>query len=159
MLRFLQGSLDLQSPSSGDLHVPSDLITARHASPSKHPTPAPTKAGRTPAQGSAATWQQSDLTLQPSGSQPPLTPLETPPVHQGPADPAQHSSSNKSKLANLMQRFGQLKKSDKKADAVPADRGEEEWSRVQAPQMLTLGDDDDDVVCMQSPSVSPLPRR
>ena len=84
-------------------------------------------------------------------------------AQEGSSDPAQQSSSNKSKLANLMQRFGQLKKSDRKLEAAPADRQEEAgWGRVRTPEVLTLGnddDDDDDVVCMRSPSVSPLPKR
>jgi hypothetical protein len=58
-----------------------------------------------------------------------------------------------------MQRFGQLKKSDKKAEPAQA-RGVEGWGRGGTPEILTLGDDDDDdMVCMRSPSVSPLPKR
>ena len=161
---MLQGSLDLQSPSSGDLSVPSDLIFARHASPSKHQsTLASANSGRTLA---PTALQQSDLTPPPSSSHRPLTPLETPletpPGQQGGMDPAQQSSSSKSKLANLMQRFGQLKKSDRKAESGAGDRGDAGgWGRVPPPEVLTLGeeDDEDDVVCMRSPSVSPLPRR
>ena len=114
-------------------------------------------------QSSASPLQQSDLTPQPSGSHQPLTPLETPPAQQVASDPAQQSSSSKSKLANLMQRFGQLKKSDRKPDSAEGDRGGAGggWGRVTAPEVLPLGDvdDEDDVVCMRSPSVSPLPKR
>ena len=157
----MQGSLDLQSPSSGDLSIPSDLILARHASPGKQQsTLASANSGR--AHSSANALQQSDLTPPPSSSHRPLTPLETPPAQQGGADPTQQSSSSKSKLANLMQRFGQLKKSERKADSAAGDRGVAGgWGRAPAPEVLTLGDDDDDddVVCMRSPSVSPLPKR
>lgn len=160
---LLQGSLDLQSPPSGDLSIPSDLILARHTSPSKQPrTLASAASGRSLAQSSASALQQSDLTPHPSGSHRPLTPLETPPAHQVASDPTQQSSSSKSKLANLMQRFGQLKKSDRKPDSAEGDRGGAGgWGRVPAPDVLTLGDvdDDDDMVCMRSPSVSPLPKR
>lgn len=162
---MLQGSLDLQSPSSGDLSVPADLIFARHVSPSKYQsTLASANSSRTLA---LTALQQSDLTPQPSSSHQPLTPLETPletpPGQQGGMDPGQQSSSSKSKLANLMQRFGQLKKSDRKAESAAGDRGGAGgWGRVPPPpEVLTLGeeDDEDDVVCMRSPSVSPLPRR
>ena len=159
----MQGSLDLQSPSSGDLSIPSDLIFARHASPSKQQsTLASANSGKTLAHRQATALQQSDLTPQPSSSHRPPTPLETPPAQQGGAELAQQSSSSKSKLANLMQRFGQLKKSDRKADSAAGDRGDAGgWGRVPAPEVLTLGDeeDEDDVVCMRSPSVSPLPKR
>ena len=161
--KLMQGSLDLQSPSSGDLSIPSDLIFARHASPSKlQSTLASANSGRTLVNSSAKALQQSDLTPPPSSSHRPLTPIETPPAQQGGAEPAQQSSSSKSKLANLMQRFGQLKKSDRKADSAAGDRGVAGgWGRAPAPEVLTLGDedDDDDVVCMRSPSVSPLPKR
>ena len=161
--KIIQGSLDLQSPSSGDLSIPSDLIFARHASPNKQQsTLASANCSRALAHSSANALQQSDLTPQPSCNHRPLTPLETPPAQQGVAEPAQQSSSSKSKLANLMQRFGQLKKSDRKADSAAGDRGAAVgWGRVAAPEVLTLGeeDDEDDVVCMRSPSVSPLPRR
>lgn len=158
---LLQGSLDLQSPPSGDLSIPSDLILARHTSPSKQqPTLASVNSGRTLPQSSASAL--SDLTPQASASHRPLTPLETPPAQQVGSEASQPSSSSKSKLANLMQRFGQLKKTDRKPESAEGDRGEAGgWGRAPAPQVLTLGDDDDedDVVCMRSPSVSPLPRR
>ena len=160
---IMQGSLDLQSPSSGDLSIPSDLIFARHASPIKQQsTLASANSGRSLTRSSANALQQSDLTPQSSCNHRPLNPLETPPAQQGGAEPAYQSSSSKSKLANLMQRFGQLKKSDRKADSAAGDRGDAGgWGRVPAPEVLTLGDEDDedDVVCMRSPSVSPLPKR
>lgn len=46
-------------------------------------------------------------------------------------------------------RFGQLKKS-----STPPPEAEPSFAEV-----LTLDDEDDDMVCMRSPSVSPLPRR
>ena len=88
----------------------------------------------------------------------PLSPLETPPAQQGVIDHGQNLPSSKSKLATLMTRFSQLKKSDRKSEAGRQDREEEAWARP--PEVLTLGDDDDDdMVCMRSPSVSPLPKR
>lgn len=154
----LQGSQDLQSPFSGDPTFPPELISARHASPSRPDFPPSANPGRLQTLASGLS-QQSDLTPQPSGSQHPLTPLATPPVQQGDSDLGQNSSSSKSKLANLMQRFGQLKKSDKKAEPAQP-RGAEGWGRGGTPEILTLGDDDDDdMVCMRSPSVSPLPKR
>lgn len=160
---LLQGSLDLQSPPSGDLSIPSDLILARHTNPSKPSrTLASAASDRALAQSSARVSQQPDLTPPPSGSYRPLTPLETPPAQQVASDPTQQCSSSKSKLANLMQRFGQLRNSDRKPDSAEGDRGGAGgWGRVPAPEVLTLGDvdDDDDVVCMRSPSVSPLPKR
>ncbi|KAL0046102.1 hypothetical protein WJX82_002585 [Trebouxia sp. C0006] len=153
----LQGSQDLQSPFSGDPTFPPELISARHASPCRPDFPPSANPGRLQTLASGLS-QQSDLTPQPSGSQHPLTPLATPPVQQGDSDPGHNSSSSKSKLANLMQRFGQLKKSDKKAEPAQA-RGAEGWGRGGTPEILTLGDDDDDdMVCMRSPSVSPLPK-
>ena len=154
---FLQGSLDLQSPFSGDMTFPAELIPAHHASPSKPDSSHP---GRFQSLASAVS-QQSELTPQQSGMHNPLMPLQTPPVQQGLPDPSQSASSSKSKLANLMQRFGQLKKSERKSEP-GEERGVEGWGmgRGGTPEILTLGDDDDDdMVCMRSPSVSPLPRR
>lgn len=157
ILLVLQGSQDLQSPFSGDPTFPPELISARHASPCRPDFPSSANPGRLQTLASGLS-QQSDLNPRPSESQHPLTPLANPP-QQGDSEPGQNSSSSKSKLANLMQRFGQLKKSDKKADPGQA-RGNEAWGRDGTPETLTLGDeDDDDMVCMRSPSVSPLPKR
>ena len=49
----------------------------------------------------------------------------------------------------MLPRFGQLKKS-----STPPPEAEPSFAEV-----LTLDDEDDDMVCMRSPSVSPLPRR
>ena len=161
---MLQGSQDLQSPFSGDRFCTPDLIPAHHASPSRQEGVLPSAVLNRAQTLESAASQQSDLTPQQSE----LTNRQDHPIwgQGGSPDPGLYSSSSKSKLANLMQRFGQLKKSDRKADVTDSMQNEEGWGRGRSrgrecsPQVLTLdNDEDDDMVCMRSPSASPLPKR